>query len=304
MMNDVSTPGRSLFISKVAAHIGERAGGVWEGFAPGYSITQLTAVSMDAYLRQKSVSATSGVWKKAELVFKRGFVEEMKQRLFEEVEKERKLYGEDDYGVMRFIFRNRALNRTAANPLKVYANSVIPFMPGLSREFWNHMAAIPPLVLGYDKRYFFRRIFKEHFPRACRIPFCSEHGVYTLDSRYSPLIAAINAFYAISYRWERRHRLPVVGKYLKKTRNSVVDDLRVLDGIAPKVHDEEEIIDSESIRDMTRRDEIDARERNALSLYYYWTLWNRVMGGSLSWDKLDREAIADDAVGAFGVTHE
>lgn len=304
MMNDVSTPGRSLFISKVAAHIGERAGGVWEGFAPGYSITQLTAVSMDAYLRQKSVSATSGVWKKAELVFKRGFVEEMKQRLFEEVEKERKLYGEDDYGVMRFIFRNRALNRTAANPLMVYANSVIPFMPGLSREFWNHMAAIPPLVLGYDKRYFFRRIFKEHFPRACRIPFCSEHGVYTLDSRYSPLIAAINAFYAISYRWERRHRLPVVGKYLKKTRNSVVDDLRVLDGIAPKVHDEEEIIDSESIRDMTRRDEIDARERNALSLYYYWTLWNRVMGGSLSWDKLDREAIADNAVGAFGVTHE
>lgn len=78
----------------------------------------------------------------------------------------------------------------------------------------------------------------------------------------------------------------------------------MLDGIAPKVHDEEEIIDSESIRDMTRRDEIDARERNALSLYYYWTLWNRVMGGSLSWDKLDREAIADDAVGAFGVTHE
>lgn len=304
MMNDVSTPGRSLFISKVAAHVGEGAGGVWEGFAPGYTISQLTAVSMEAYLGRKKVSASSGAWKKAERVFKRRFVEDMKQRLFEEVERERKLYGEDDYGVMRFIFRNRALNRTAINPLKVYANSVIPFMPGLSREFWNHMAAIPPLVLGDDRRYLFHRIFKEHYPKACRVPFCSEHGVYALDSRHSPLIAAINALYGISYKWERRDRLPLVGKYLKRIRNRVGEDLRMLDEIAPKAHDEEEVINSQSVLEITRRDEVDTEERDALSLYFYWTLWNRVMSGSLNHDKLDRAAGADDAVGAFGVTYE
>lgn len=304
MMNDVSTPGRSLFISKVAAHVGEGAGGVWEGFAPGYTISQLTAVSMEAYLGRKKVSASSGAWKKAELVFKSRFVEDMKQRLFEEVERERKLYGEDDYGVMRFIFRNRALNRTATNPLKVYANSVIPFMPGLSREFWNHMAAIPPLVLGDERRYLFHRIFKEHYPMACRIPFCSEQGVYALDSKHSSLIAAINALYGIAYKWERRGRLPLVGKYLKGIHNRVGEDLRMLEEIAPRVHDEEEVINSQSVREMMRRDEVDIEERDALSLYFYWTLWNRVMSGSLNHDKLDREAGADDAVGAFGVTYE
>lgn len=87
---------------------------------------------------------------------------------------------------------------------------------------------------------------------------------------------------------------------MKKIRNRAREDLRISDRIAPKVHDEEEVIDSESVRGMTRRDEIDARERDALSLDYYWTLWNRVIGGSLSWDKLDREVVGDDAVGAFG----
>lgn len=304
MMNDVSTPGRSLFISKVAAHIGERAGGVWEGFAPGYTITQMTAVSMAAYLERKKVSPSSGIWKKAELVFKSRFVEDMKQRLFEEVEKERKLYGEDDYGAMRFIFRNRALNRTATNPLKVYANSVIPFMPGLSREFWNHMAAIPPLVLGDDRKYLFHKIFKEHYPRACRVPFCSEHGVYALDSKFSPLVATTNALYGISYKWERRDRLPLIGKYLKRIPNRVGEELRMLDEIAPKVHDEEEVINSQSVREMTRRDEVNTQERDALSLYFYWTLWNRVMSGSLNHDILDHLAVEDDAVGAFGVMHE
>ena len=81
IMNDVATPGKSLFISSVAGHVENLSGAVWEGFAPGYTITQVTDNNMESYLSRKKLADDSDNWQSAFHVFSDEFIDSMKTEL-------------------------------------------------------------------------------------------------------------------------------------------------------------------------------------------------------------------------------
>ncbi len=227
MMNDVSTPGRGLFISNVSGHVENLSGAVWEGFSPGYTLTQVTDRDMDAFLAKKKIASDSDIWRQAAAVFSQDFVCAMQEALLENINRERELYGDDDYGVMRFNFKNRALNRTVTNPLKVYANYVIPFTPGMSQKFWNYISTIPPLTIKDPERKLFRKIYSKHYKKACDIPFCSESGLFAGDKRLNTEILWKNFIYSLNYYYERRMKIPFIGSFLNNSTvstGSYIDD--------------------------------------------------------------------------------
>ncbi|NDY72405.1 hypothetical protein DO021_12095 [Desulfobacter hydrogenophilus] len=182
IMNDVASPGLSLFISKVAGHIFTLTGSIWEGWAPGNIATQFTCKSIDDYLRSKW-KRSERIWGGAENIFTLDFLKQMQRSIDERLQAEIGLCGNDDFGIKRFFLKNRALNRTTPNPLKVYSNTVIPFMPGLSKEIWNNSLRLPPYQLSRQKTLSLR-IFKDVYPKAMELPFCNEQGLYMVNSTF------------------------------------------------------------------------------------------------------------------------
>ena len=95
----------------------------------------------------------------------------MREGLKQSIEAETACYPNDSYGVARFIVSNRTRNSTSLNPLKVYANFVLPLTPGMNREFWEMMSGIS-LELREDGRLY-REIFRRIFPEVASIPVCT-----------------------------------------------------------------------------------------------------------------------------------
>lgn len=287
VMNDVATPGRGLFISNVSARVEGLSGGVWEGFAPGYTLTQLTDRDMDTYLAKKNLTPESNRWQDAAAVFSEDFLHAMQKGVQENIRRERGLYGEDDYGVMRFIFKNRALNRTVTNPLKVYANTVMPFTPGMSARFWDYIASIPPLTIEDSERKLFRKIYCNDFKKACEIPFCSEKGLFAGDGRFSAEISWKNFLYSLHYYYERRRKIPLVGSLFAKApveTNTYIDDfLRQHDmDLKRSTHPGCDYINRAFSWQETEGANVLFQRNKEKNLLYYFLCWVDVMEGKLT----------------------
>lgn len=283
VMNDVASPGMSLFISKVASHVHALSGAVWEGFGSNYTVMQLTDNNMQAYLDKWGLSTFSSSWGVAGDIFSECFLEKMKEELAQIVQKERMEYGEDDYGVMRFIVENRALNRTSPNPLKVYANSTLPFMPGLSKKLWEITSQLPPSSVCGSKQLF-KRVFNEVFPKAVEMPFCSEKGLYTADGRYDFSASTANLFYEIAYKWERRHKVPYVGKYIGKKiqKNNDAKEEVLQKLIFENLESCDSFLNHSKVREILSLKILNPQQRKSKTLLFYWILWHLVMKGEIS----------------------
>lgn len=282
VMNDVATPSLSLFISKVAGYVNSFQGSVWEGFAPNYTITQMTAENMEYYLNRWDVRSDAGSWKTQAQIFSKAFLEVMKANLVKQVQLEFEKYGRDDYGVMRFIVKNRALNRTGPNPFKVYANTAIPFVPGLSKTFWDEVATLPPLKC-YKERLLYKRLFKELFPKIKSMPFCSEANLFTVDGRFHPEVHVRRILHEIIYKWERRHKIPFLGPALASSSivnvNKKKPDLIL--SILEKVSLDDPCLNPDAVRTMLTREKLSPFQKQARNLIFYWTLWNLAMRGEI-----------------------
>lgn len=283
VMNDVASPGMSLFISNVASHVQCLSGAVWEGFGPGYTIMQLTDMTMDDYLIKWGLHPPSAAWDSAAGIFSPSFLESTQEGLAQNVQKEREEYGEDDYGVMRFVVKNRALNRTSPNPLKAYANSVMPFMPGLSRGLWDKTSQLPPKAVCGSKQLF-KRVFREVFPKALEIPFCSEKGLYTADGRFNLSVSATNLFYDLAYKWERRHKIPYVGKYIgkKSVSSSVSSEVNLQKIVLDNLITDNTCLDSSKVKTLLSLEKLNQQQRKSKNLLVYWALWHLVMCGDVT----------------------
>jgi hypothetical protein len=279
-MNDVTTPGKSLHISNVAGHVTSLKGAVWEGFAPGYTVTQLTDNNMESFLAKKNLAKDSDRWRIASKIFTRDFCDLMNNEIAIAVQKEREMFGEDDYGVMRFVFKNRALNRTGPNPLKVYANTVIPFMPGLSKKYWNYISSIPPLIIDTRGMALYRLLFKEHYPLACSVPFCSEKGLFSVKNRTSMFIDVINSLYRMKYYYDRRHKIPFWGKFVsKKYRQEKERDAFCNTN---KSALDKGYLNPKTLKKASINEFVSPNRKKELDLYYYWSVWEMVMNGTLT----------------------
>jgi len=283
VMNDVATPGVSLFISKVASHVYGLNGAVWEGFGPGYTVMQLADTDMDSYLNKWGLHPSSASWDAAAGVFSPSFLESVQKNLAKNVQKECEEYGKDDYGVMRFVVKNRALNRTSPNPLKAYANSTIPFMPGLSKGLWDKTSQLPPNAVCSSKQLF-KRVYQEFFPKALKLPFCSEKGLYTADGRFNFSVSVTNLFYDLAYKWERRHKLPYIGKYIGKkiARNSVPNEVNFQEIVLDNLVSDTTYLDLSKVEALLTQETLSPQQQKSKTLLFYWALWHLVMNGEIS----------------------
>lgn len=283
-MNDVASPGLSLFIGKVAGHVAHLSGAIWEGGAPGNIASQLTHTNMDSYLQSRwGLYSGSQVWSFAEDIFTRQFFLEQQQAFSENLTKERALCGDDDYGIKRFIIKNRALNRIIPNPLKVYANAVLPFMPGTSKILWEKTSILSP----YSKcgsKILTKRIFAEFYPKATKYPFCSEKGLYTADGRFDLSVSATNLFYDLAYKWERRHKIPYVGKYIgkKSVSSSVPDQVDLQKVVLDNFITDNTCLDPSKVKTLLSLEKLNPQQRKSKNLLVYWALWNLVMRGDVA----------------------
>ncbi len=283
LMNDVATPSLSLHISDVAGQVENLQGAVWEGYAPGYTLFQFTDTSMTAYLKKWGFSIDAEPWRAASIIFSDEFVHEMQSRLNSLVNDERELLGEDDYGVMRFIIRNRALNRTAPNPWKVYANSVLPFTPGINRSIWDQTCCLPPMAVCANWKLY-KRVYRDIFPMALNVPFCSERGLFMGDDRFNPTVWWYNFLYELLYKWERRHKLPLIGRIIgkrtplnRKAYRSVIEEV-----IRDRANLDAIELNSDGIRALLSKKALSPIERKARNLFFYKSIWQLVISGDIN----------------------
>ncbi len=171
VVSEVGHPSLDLFIAKVASQIDSEA--VWDGLAPGHLFkpAHQPEGGFEAYLKQKISGPQSGIWRAAKFLFKPEVVEEMFEGFSGDLQAEVGSLPHDAYGVVRFVFENRARNRASMNPLKVYANRAVPFTPGLSKNVITHAASIP--FREKQNGRFYLDLFSRLDQRSLKVPFLS-----------------------------------------------------------------------------------------------------------------------------------
>ena len=206
--SDAGYPSLGLFIAKVASQIDGAA--VWDGLVPGFVFMPLhqTAGGFEAYLRQEIQGADSTIWHAANTLFKREVVEAMHEGFAQDLRAELSRLPQDACGLARFVIENRSRNRASMNPLKVYANRARAFVPGLSKDFMTHAAAIPFEEKQHGQ--FYRHLFAQLDKRALGVPFVSGGELMT-GERFSPAYCrelVRNAY----YKHRARHPSLVPGR--------------------------------------------------------------------------------------------
>jgi hypothetical protein len=283
VMNEVTTPSLYLFIAQVSAYIKPDMQAVWEGVFPGYTLPtpRQPPGGFAAYLRQACKGWDSGIWQAAAHVFARPLVEHMYEAFRQSLKTEKARYPDDGFGVSQFIIRNRTRNRTGPNPLQVYANHVLPFTPGLTKEFWDLIAVIPFEAKADFKLYL--DLYQRHFPAARAVPFISgaklvkgrgfDPGYYV--HRYGP-----GALHRRSLR-HRLRRLVLRDPWTRWWHPStlVSNAIALVDADHPDLN-------APAVQ-MLKRGTRDRIPGDARALLFYWQTWRWVMEGRLSIQRRD-----------------
>jgi asparagine synthetase B (glutamine-hydrolysing) len=267
-LSDVATTSVNLFIAQVAAEL--QAAGVeasWDGVCYGTVIKDKSAPSFDAFVARALKPPESSVWRAARRVFAGRFVDEMWSEMRRTLSDEIARCHGGPAGVAELFVRNRARNRTTPNALKVYANFALPFMPGLTKAFYESAVPIPPAAKASDRLY--RRILERHFPALARVPYCSGGHLLpgarpTLEYR---LLAARSAIVEHPRMGNVLRRL---GLTPARPPSAVVDDaVRAVDLDDP-------MLAADRLRELQRTAPSGAAEDTfARELVFYWSRWRK-----------------------------
>jgi len=274
--NEVATPSLSLFIAKVAEMLDPSMGAAWDGLSLGMSLSPWIFHGFKHYLASKAVDRDARPWRTARRVFTQDAVDAMHGAYTDALRREVQGYPDNPYGVALFMYRNRSANRTAPNPLKVFANRVLPFVPGTDRRIWVLNA--PYLTQAdWEEHQLYRRIYSEVFPEAYTVPFCSEAGVLP-GNRATAETWCTNRLHLAKYYWNRIRMLPGMAKLLAHRPSNPL--LQAVLNTAPIDHPS---LDADGAREIVRwRAREDNVVRAARRLLFYWQAWRLIMGGELT----------------------
>jgi hypothetical protein len=173
-LSELGNPSLGLFIARVSGAVRSAHRAVWEGLAPNAmqrSDRNPEHGGFDAYLPRAYKPKTSTAWKAVSRVFAPEWVDEMYERFQDVLREEVARYRDDEFGVFEFSVRNRTRNRLGANPFKVFGNDALAFTPGVTRAFYERVYELSGAVRGLTALRL--RLFREHFPEALTVPFCS-----------------------------------------------------------------------------------------------------------------------------------
>lgn len=278
IMNEVATTSFGLFIAQLASSIRGRAPAVWEGVAPNYALRtpHQQGGGFEAFFRTQTEALTPHLWQALRRVFAREIIDEMEVGLRECMRRTRERYPDDAFGVAEFVARSRMRNRTGPNPLKVYANDLLPLTPGLSKEFWGMTAGYPFELKAEGKLAL--ELFRRHFPKLARLPFCSEGLLYQgrpgLDLSFTLLrlrARLMDNYYVARVARRVGLRAPTAGGPALLLR-------RVLQHIDPGHPD----LASDTVRAFVgAQGSSDPVTGIARRWLFYWQMWRWVMEGEL-----------------------
>jgi hypothetical protein len=280
-LSDVGTTSVNLFIAQVYAEL-EKSGAqaTWDGVGYGIVIKDKSAPSFEAFFKKALKPRDSATWEAARRVFAPAFVDAMWTQVHETMAAEVARCHEGPAGVAEYFVRNRARNRTTPNAVKVYANHVLPFMPGLTKAFYECLVPIPPKFKAGDALY--RRILDRHFPALARVPYCS--GGHPLpgtrpDLEYRFLAARGKVI---------QH--PRVGHVLRRVGVMPVRPESAKVRYAVRSADANDgVLNADGVRELQRTQPTGRNDDTlARELVFYWSMWremathNRLSGAALS----------------------
>jgi hypothetical protein len=268
-LSDVGTTSVNLFIAQVCSELqAVGAPASWDGVCYGTVIKDKSAPSFDAFVHKSLKTVDAPEWQAARRVFSPALVDnmwsEMQRTLAEEIAR----CHEGPAGVAEFFVRNRARNRTTPNALKVYASFLLPFMPGLTKAFYERAVTIPPRVKAHDALY--RRILERHFPALGRLPYCS--GGELLPGA-SP---------TLEYRWLAARSAvvehPRIGNALRRLGLTAARPQSAFVSNAVHAADlDDPMLDADGVRELQRTSPRGTNEDTfARELLFYWSMWRRM----------------------------
>ena len=284
IMNEVTTPSLSLFIARLAAHFKPEMQAIWEGVGPGNSLYPCaqTPGGFENYFQFTFPERDSIIWRAAAGVFAPSLVEQMYEGVKKCLDQEGTKYPDDEYGVRYFIMLSRVRNRAAANPFKVYANTVLPFTPGLSKDFLNYVISIP-FHLKYNLAVYLK-IFRDHFPEAMKVPWCSGGMLIKPNGKINPIHRLYMYIEKIGLL-ESIRKYPLAESVARKLgkqpqirkENSLVKQTIAL--VNPGHSD----LNADGIRMLQSGfSASDPVTRSARALLFYWQIWRWIMNGQLT----------------------
>jgi hypothetical protein len=275
--SEVATPSLYLFIAQLCSKLRPEMQAIWEGVFPGcilYPVHQPPG-GFNAYLERECGPVDSLTWKAARLVFHSDLIDEMKAGFESLLDQETSRYTDDEFGVSQFVVRNRTRHRIAMNPMQIYSNDVIPFTPGISKQFWSIAAAIPYTLRAGHALY--QHIFRRFFPKSLTVPAVSGTTPYAFDTfmdadylrAHLGIVAANRPKVAGLLRFAN---VGHTGTYWQPSK-LVETAIQEVVATAPE-------LSTSGVRKIKEaRAPHDPETEKARELLFYWTWWSRIYRG-------------------------
>ena len=286
--NQCSTQNLHLFIAQVAQHLVPSARAVWEGVFPGPCIRAPSSFVGDT--KRNGISTSSGLWRGAQKIFTSHAVERMRQEFGETLDAEVDACGRDAAGARRFFVQNRTRYRTAANPLSVYANFVLPFTPGVNRALWQVNVNVSGRQDSKAGLYFV--LFQRHLPEYLSVPVISSGTLYgrgVADIGYIREKGRLRGSALLD-------RIRILSGRRHGVSSQFDDASPLVERVVSHVSPDSPWLDADEVREIQRSPN---GSTPAHKLLFYWQMWHWIMEGNLTQgllEELTGPAVLPDAV--------
>lgn len=290
-MTEVMIPSLYLFIAEVSAYITPAMRAIWEGVAFGNALetSHQPAEDFDTYFAKKTLPLESQIWQAAFKLFGRTKAENMYEAFDDLLQQERGKYSEDAFGVYEFMMRNRMRNRTAFSPLKIYANSVLPFTPGFSKALWDAVGSMPSEIRTKGQLYL--KIFQRYFPCIENIPIVSGHTLYFRHTQ------GLNRWIASGIHW-LEHCRPI--QESKKSLQKLITgswqywpESELIPRVISKINPEHPDLNADEVRTFFMQslpDSFNFTTQEEQRLLFYWQVWRWSAEGQFT--TMNKDAIS------------
>ncbi|MCT8125617.1 hypothetical protein H1D31_06210 [Alishewanella sp. BS5-314] len=244
-----------LFISQLLQFI--QPGVYWEGILPGFTLKSEFASQSE--LQSITIKPFSHpLWRAAESAFGKELAAEMWQAFSQRLDTESARYPDSGEGADLFRLANRARNRIAVNPFKVFQHQARILTPGMTRDFVQTVMSVPTAAKCHEQLY--KAIFKQYFPAALTVPLV--HGTQidlANSSRPADYLFRLRVF--IHNQCQQRPRLAKL--LLQSTKRS---------GFLPSafLNAAELLSATGSLPELTASADTDEK---VLRLRFYWHIW-------------------------------
>ncbi|MBN2212134.1 MAG: hypothetical protein JW709_12120 [Sedimentisphaerales bacterium] len=289
VLNEVAVPCLNLFITQVVQYLRPEMKAIWDGggsgvaFSPGHPQFDM----FEDFLQAKARPITSLHWQAAEHLFSPDIGEAMREKYTELLNIELSRYPNDGYGIARFLDNNRLRRCVSLDPVQVYGNYVLSFIPCFSRTFWNIAGKFPRKLTC--QRQLHLKLYKKHFPEALSIPFCSG-GQFFTPNKFTPRLWALKGAGRLckhtSYYWHRLGRLPIFGSFFQKLgagSKQRGEANRLVNQVIQLVHPDHNELNAGAVMTIKQtHPPFDWKIRIARNLLFYWQVWHWIMEGQLT----------------------